>query len=374
MNRTLKVAHCVSSLSIGGLEKVVVDIVNNFDRSKVYPLVFCFKKSQEGYEKALLDSGAELIFLEKKQHYLSHILFLKKIFKKRKIDVVHSHSGVYRDATLAAKLAGVPVILHTDHGRFYPDSRWTRFNHWLFSHYRDKIIAVSEDIRNFMVNATGINPAKFTVIYNGVDTAVYNRVIDIEAKKRELGLGNRDKIIVIVARLAPVKDHKTLFSAFHKVRQGFLPVKLLVIGDGILRNELESLAAELNEKENIIFLGNRADVVELLQVVDIVCLSSLHEGHSITLLEAMASGKPVVATNVGGNPELVMDGQTGYLVPKQDPEEMAQALLELLKNEAEARAMGERARGRVEEEFNINRIVKEYEKVYFDLAREKGIL
>jgi len=370
MSKVLKVAHIVYSLRVGGLEKVATDIISHFDKEKINVSVFCVGKKGE-YAKELEKHNIDVSLLNGCKYPLKNAFMLAQIFKKEKFDVVHSHSGVDRDAVLAV-LAGVHIIVHTDHGRFYPDSKWSRINHKFFSCFRDKVITVSDELKSFMSKEVGIKQDKLTRIYNGVDTN--NNDIDVSKKKKELGISSDDKIIGIIARLAPVKDHNTLFLAFKKVREKISNVKLLVVGDGSLRKTLKKEAVDLGEKDNIIFLGIREDVPELLQVMDVVCLSSTHEGHSITLTEAMASGKPVVATDVGGNSELVINKVTGLLVPPRNPDRMAEAIIELLKDDEMRKLMGEKARKRVEENFNIRNTVRQYEDLYFDLAKQKGIV
>jgi glycosyltransferase involved in cell wall biosynthesis len=211
-------------------------------------------------------------------------------------------------------------------------------------------------------------------IYNAVDVKDHAIKIDVQEKKRQLNISPDEKVIGIVARLVPVKNHRTLFAAFKKVRQACPKTRLLIVGEGPLDEDLRRFAAELGETENILFLGKRDDVRELLHIMDVVCLASLSEGLSLTLLEAMASARPAVATNVGGNPELVLDGLTGLLVPPRDPERMAEAIVALLRDDGRRRSMGEAGRRRVEEKFNIQNCVKEYEELYFTLARQKGVI
>ena len=370
----LRVMHVVLQLTTGGLEKFLVDLIPRFDREKVQSTVCCIEE-RGNFADTLDKIGIKTYLVRKKE--LGEIKFyseLKKLYIKEGVNIVHSYSGVYRDAIISAKLAKIPINLHTDQGAFYPDTKKTRFNHWFFSHFRDRVIAVSDELRNFLIQDIRLNPAKTITIYNGVAVEDHALRINVAEKKRQLNIQPDEKVIGIIARLAPVKDHKTLFTAFKKVRQAYPNMKLLVVGEGPLTDDLKRFAGELEEERNIIFLGKRNDVKELLHIMDIVCLSSVHEGLSLTLLEAMASGKPVVATNVGGNPELVADGVTGILVPPQDSDKMAEALIELLGNETKRKSMGEEARKRVNEKFHIKNTAREYENLYFTLARNKGII
>jgi sugar transferase (PEP-CTERM/EpsH1 system associated) len=370
--KKLKIAHVVFSLKIGGLEKVVVDIISHLDRQKFESVVYCV--GHKGvYAEALENRGIE-VRLVNEQSFIKRIVAFSTIFKNEKFDIVHSNSGVYRDATLAAIIARVPMIMHTDHGKFYPDNKITRLTHRFFSVFRDKIITVSDHIKDFIANEVRVNRTKIMRIHNGVNINEYDVVVDISRKKIDLGIALEKKVVGTIARLAPIKDHMTLLAAFEKIVKTHKDVKLLIVGDGPLREALCDKVVEFGIAHDVIFLGARNDVAELLKIMDIVCLSSLSEGLSMTLIEGMASGKPVVATRVGGNMELIIDKVTGYLVPPRDPKEMAEAISILLNDGSLRKVMGIKGKERIAQHFNINNVARKYEDVYFELAHKKGIM
>ncbi len=372
MTKRLKIAHVVLALGVGGMEKVIVDIISRLDQEAFESRVYCV--SRKGALSKYLEQRGINTVLVRGASFPFHLPFiLAGMFKKDGIDIVHSYSGVYRDAALAGFIAKTAVVMHTDQGKFYPDSLKTRLNHRVFSMFRDKVTAVSEELRDFLIKEVGIPSKKVVRIYNGVDVKDHDISVDQAAKKKELGLSSDARVIGIVARLVPVKDHATLFRAFKKIREKTDNVKLLVVGDGQLRDVLKRLAEELGQAGDIIFAGNRSDVRELLYVMDIVCLSSLSEGLSLTLAEAMASKRAVVATGVGGNNELIESGKNGILVPPSDSDAMAEAIESLLGDNNKRASMGRMARIRIEEGFDINNIVDEYENLYFDLAKQKGL-
>jgi glycosyltransferase involved in cell wall biosynthesis len=171
-------------------------------------------------------------------------------------------------------------------------------------------------------------------------------------------------VVGIVARLARVKDHVTLLEAYLSLTALGDKNRLLVVGDGQLRAKLEDLAFSLGISKRVIFAGLRDDIPDLMRAMDIFVLSSLSEGISLTLLEAMACCLPLVATEVGGNPEVVINGETGYLVPPRNPEEMAKKLLLLINNEKLRRQMGEKGRERVIRNFGIKETTRKYEELY----------
>ncbi|MBD3245974.1 MAG: glycosyltransferase [Candidatus Omnitrophica bacterium] len=369
--RKLRVAHVLVALGVGGMEKVVVDIIRRFDRARVRSSVYCVWKKGSLAEK-LEKEGIPVEVVQSNGFPLNLAWQLARRFRQHRYDVVHSYSGVYRDAALAARAAGVPVIVHTDQGKFYPDSRWSRINHRICSVLRDQVTAVSDELKEFLVGEVGIPERKVIRIYNGVDPREHASNGARDQTRQALGIGADTPVIGIVARLSEVKNHPLLFHAFSLVCKECPRALLLVVGDGKKRTSLESLAGKLGITDRVRFLGTRRDVKELLHCMDIVCLSSRSEGLSLTLAEAMASAKPVVATAVGGNTELIRDGIDGRLVSPEHEEEMADALRELLGEKEKREQMGRHARERIREEFNLETIVKEYENVYLKLSGNKG--
>jgi glycosyltransferase involved in cell wall biosynthesis len=175
----------------------------------------------------------------------------------------------------------------------------------------------------------------------------------------------------IVARLDSIKNHALLLRALDRVREHLPCVRLLVIGDGPLHGELESLTARLNIRANVTFLGTRNDVPDLLAALDLFILSSISESLSLTLIECCAAGKPIVATDVGGNREIVRHGQTGLLVPPDDDGALANAITEILSDPARGTRMGRAARTRFEEEFTLEVMAAKYRTLYEDLAAKR---
>jgi len=375
MSKVLKVMHVFNRLGVGGMEKVMADIIVRFDSAVITPVVCCIT-DKLFYGKQIEKNGIKVVIVsDEDRRFLPRRIFaLAKLFKDEKIDIVHSHSGVYRDAALAAMFAKIPVIVHTDHGKFYPDTKISRLNHYFFSLLRDRVIAVSDELKKFLIADVRINKSKVVRIYNAVDVFEYCCDVDVAKKKRELKIDINTKVVGVVARLSPVKDHQTLFYAFKKVKEKHNDVKLVLVGSGSLENNLKKLSVELGLENSILFLGKRSDVKELLPVMDIVCLSSLSEGLSITLTEAMAAKRPVVATNVGGNSELVVDGVTGLLVKPRNSDEMAKAINRLLDDSQLRLSMGNEGQKRVEREFNIDKAVRRYEQLYVELAQQKGVM
>jgi glycosyltransferase involved in cell wall biosynthesis len=235
----------------------------------------------------------------------------------------------------------------------------------------DRITAVCAFSAAGLSNSDGFRPARIEVIENGIDADRYEPSSNQAQLKQQLGFDPARRYIITIARFHPVKDHRTLLRAFAEVFGRISDVDLLLAGDGPLRPELERLVAELGITNRVRFLGIRHDVPDLLKAADMFVLSSVSEAASITLLEAMASGKPVVVTNVGGNPEIVREGVEGLLTPRGDANAMAMAMRRLLDDRDLAMGMGCRGAERVRAQYQLDRTIARYHQVYEELAQPR---
>jgi glycosyltransferase involved in cell wall biosynthesis len=292
-------------------------------------------------------------------------------FRRERVDVVHAHQYTpwFYAGLGAAWGFGRPRLLFTEHGRHYPDRRRPKrvvFNR-LLAPLTDGLVAVSGFIRDCLRDNEGLPESRIRILYNGIDPSRFESEPDRAALRAEQRVGPDDPVIGIAARFAPVKDHATLLRAFARVRERMPPAKLVLAGDGPLRADLERQATESGVADGVRFLGVRRDVPALLRTWDVFCLSSLSEGTSVTLLEAMASEVPAVTTAVGGNPEIVDEGVTGLLAPRGDDEALAARLLEVLGDRERARAMGRAGRERVLERFTFDGMAGGYAELYDEL-------
>ena len=284
--------------------------------------------------------------------------------------VVNPH--LFRTTAIAAPLArwhGARVV-ETYHGRegwrggigaFLPDRLLARFV--------DRVIAVSEAARTFLIEGKGYPAAKITVVPNGRDLSVFRPNAARDAARKELGLDRAVPLVGVVGRLEAQKGHAYLLEAWPSVVAEFPDVRLLLVGDGSLRDPLHARARELGVLDSLIFAGFRTDVPRMLDAMDVVCLPSLYEGMPLTAIEGAAMARPVVATAVDGTPEVVRDGRTGRLVPPADPAALAQALRELLRDPDGARQMGQAGRDWALTRFDLDRQVAATAHVYRSLAR-----
>jgi glycosyltransferase involved in cell wall biosynthesis len=277
----------------------------------------------------------------------------------------HNFSPVVYGAA-AARLARVRGLIYTIHGRATSarsKQRMLERMGWI-----DRVVPVSDDARKIILRTTRLAPEKVRTIVNGIDVGLFERDIDRRAKREELGISENTAVFGIVARLTAAKDHHVLFESFARLVRKVPRAVLLVVGDGELSDHLHALVQGLAMQDHIKFLGLRRDIPEILCALDAFVLCSHSEGLSVTLLEAMAAGLPIVATRVGGNTEVVQAGKTGLIVPPRDPVALEAAMRELVNNAERSREMGLRGRERVRECFGVDKMVREYQAFYSELA------
>jgi L-malate glycosyltransferase len=321
--------------------------------------------------------GVEVAVVDERRHSSSDIVaFLVRFLRAHDIDILHTHR--YKDTvlgTVAAKLAGIRTIVRTVHGRTEPLSGWERIR---FGAYRaaetialrscaDRIIAVSNDLARTL-EADGHRRSRVVPIHNGIDLATVCPRRDAREVRRELGIPDGATVFGTVGRLSPVKDHRTLLRAAQRVTRHDRDATFLFVGDGPLFDELVLAASQLGLGRACIFAGARDDVYDVLAAIDVFVLSSLHEGIPMALLEAMALGKPVVATAVGGVPEIVTHGQNGLLVAPRDDHALAEACLELTRRPGVTATLGAAARQTIAEHFSHETGGKALLSIYESLA------
>jgi len=370
MSKVKKILHLHNTSSIGGAEQMFINLANFINPDKFKSYVGVFREGELTSE--LRKRGIKFLWLKESTQVYDY-KFLKNIIqliKQNRIDLIHSHTwGTDFYGYWASKILGIPMI-STIHNRYYIFEKWSRkLSYKVFISQIKKIVAVSKDIQDLLREKLKLSPQKVRLIYNGIDTHKFENKMDLEPLRKELNLREKELILGNVGNLREVKDHHTLILSFHKVASFFPQAKLLIVGEGELKIRLIKLCAELGLENRVLFLGHREDVNLLLGLMDLFILSSHSEGCSISVLEAMASGKPVVATRVGGNPELVLEGKTGFLVPPAEPEKLAEKTIFLLRNEDLRVKMGDEGRKRVNEKFSLETMLKNYEELYSKVWR-----
>lgn len=375
----IKVLHIAESAGWAGGEVYLLTVAKAVDGQR-FDLAFVLPERGPLMER-LRARGAQvhLIPLAKRLFNASAFLALVRLFRQEQPAIVQSHgarSNVY--TKLAGRLAGVRVIVSTVHNSLFDfdvsplRKRLYVLAERLTSPLADRIVAVSSAIATDLVHRYGIRTDRIVTIQNGIDANAFSPKRAPSAVLKELGLNGDSRLIGLAARMTPQKGHHDLLRALRLLLPQFPHLRCLLIGDGPLRRSLEREAVALDVSSRCVFTGVRYDVADLLNVVDVAVLPSCSEGLPFALLEAMALGKPIVATQVGGNPEVVENGRTGLLVPPRDPKVLAEAIAFLLDRPAAAAEMGERGRVRVRERFACDRMIRSLENVYAELLHEKA--
>ena len=359
-----RVAQVIPSLQVGGLQKVVVRLVDRF-RGRMDHLVLT--PAGDGPLRPRFGPGVDVIALaERPGSPKLNALRMARVFRAWRPDVVHTRNWTCIDAILGARLARVPVVIHGEHGREAGDpegrNALRRRVRRLLAPLVTEFVAVSQDLARWLVEDVGVPAAKVTQIYNGVDTEAFSPA-DKEAARRTLGIRDGAVVIGTVGRLDPVKDHRGLLEAFGRTAR-HPQAQLVVVGDGPCRAELEQVGRRLGLDGRVLMLGERQDVARILRALDVFALPSVGEGISNALLEAMASGLPVIATRVGGNPELVEHDVTGTLVSPRSAEALAAAFDRYLLDPALIRKHGEADRQRALRDFSLDRMFGAYDSLY----------
>jgi glycosyltransferase involved in cell wall biosynthesis len=369
-SRPLRVLFIQTDMRIGGAEMITASIIRRLDRGRFLPELCCLK------ERGTL--GEELAGEIPVHHGLLCGKYdlrvwprLVRLLRARQIDAVVTVGAGDKMfwGRLAAWRAGVPVILSALHSTGWPDCVG-RLNR-LLTPVTDSFIAVAESHGRYLVEQTGFPQNKVAVIRNGVDTERFAPQYDVVAVRRELGLGEIDPVVGIVAALRPEKNHELYLEAARRVAAQLPAARFLVVGDGPRRMDLEQMAHNSGLRAKVQFLGARNDVPRLLSAMDVFALTSHVEANPVSILEAMSIGRPVVATNVGSIHEAVVESTTGFLVPPGDAAKLSDRILQLLLAPLLAHSMGIAGRQTVVRHWSLESMVTGYERLIESVYKRK---
>ena len=388
--RRVKVLRIIARLNIGGPAIHTILLTAGLNNERFEPLLVTGVEGRR--EGNMLDlaaaKGVEPIVIPELRRNpspkdaLIALVKLYRLIRRQWPQIVHTHTATAGLlGRLAARLAGVPITLHTFHGHvlrgyFGPfQSKALVWMERLLARITDRIVTVSEGQRQELAGY-GIAPLeKIVVVPLGFEL---DDLLSCEPHRgelrRELGLSDDHRLVGIVARLVPIKNHRLFLQAAKLVAEAVPQARFLVVGDGELREGLEAYARDLGLDGRVIFTGWRRDLPRLYADLDVVALTSINEGTPVSLIEAMAAGVPVVATAVGGVPDVVADGETGYLVEAGDAEGLAEAITELLRNPERAEAMGRAGREAVYPRFAAQTLFTNIEHLYTELLRQRSLL
>ncbi len=365
----MNIVHITLGLRRGGIERLICDLSPIQLRQGHSVRVLCVMHGDE-LQGELESAGVPVDWcgirdLRKKQ--LPWTWWLKGYLRRNDVHAVIEHSGLDGHVAWACGSVGVPHMVSVVHNTY-----WVRLNlkrmvqHRIYMNYYRCLVAVSESVRRFEMRNYGVPPNRIEVIPNGIVLERFKQdAISLAEKRRLLGghLSGQEVLVGTVGNLRFQKNHEMLIRAWAKlVSRCPVPTKLIIVGDGVLREQLERLRDGLGLSDSVVFLGSRSDVPELMRCFDVFVMSSRYEGQGIVALEAMASGLPVVATNVSGLRDIVDDGINGFLVDSDNPEVLAPGMQKLVLNAELRRSIGQAGRRIVEQRYSIEKCAEAYEK------------
>jgi len=380
MKPKIKILYIITSSGIGGAERILYYTATGLNYNK-YDIAVCSLKNKGEIARALEKQGIEVCCLhmggrESFLGCLSSIIALVRLFPYLiRIRPTIVHSFLFRAnilARIAGYLTGIPIIISSVRV-MGGEKKYFHYVEMITSFMVDHYVTVSESVKRYIIDKSKISAEKISVIYNGVNIKSQDNSYE-QNPKMPFKIENKDRILMTVGRLHKQKGHCYLIQAVSKVRKEFPKVKLLLTGEGEEENNLKKLVKSLDLTNEVIFAGLSSDIEGILPMAELFILPSLWEGFPNALLEAMAAGKPVVATKVGGIPEIVVHGETGILIPPRDTDALAIAIIDLLQNRLKEKDMGEAGRIRAAKRFSIYKMIEKTENLYQELLKEKQLI
>ncbi len=364
----IHVVHVIGSLQTGGAEKMLLNFLKAADKEKFKHTILCLTSSGD-MAGDIQGTGIDLVVRKVRfRNFPKDIHGLADWFRAEDVRIVHSHmffASLW--SRIAGLRAGVPILITTEHGK-EPWKKWwqVKLDRFL-SGKTFRHIAVSEDVRDIRINRDGVSPDRIIMIPNGVpippknsDSGVRNRI------RAEFGIEERAPVVGTVGRMIEAKDYPLMLKALGLARQASPELHWLQVGDGPEREKVMNLAEEMGLSASVSFAGRRSDVGDLLEAMDIWVMSSIREGLPVALLEAMAAGKTIVGTNVGGIPDAVEHEVSALLVPPQNAEELAGSMVMVLNERSLAENLATAARDRAQRDFGIEAVTRRIEKIYLE--------
>lgn len=374
MSERIRVLHIIPNLGIGGAERLVVNLLEALDKEK-FEVAACslYPKSGTVFEHELEQHRIPIYYCGKHRGLdLRMIPRLYRLFGTFKPDVVHTHLSVLRYVLIPMLLCRIPGRFHTVHNiaQKEVDTPGKIVHRLAFSFGKVIPVSISQEVARTVQDLYNVQTP---IVYNGIPNERFQITGEVRSvwRKRE-GIDDSEVTFLHIGRFSPQKNHLLLIQAFEQAISKHPNLKLLLVGDGELRPDIEKIVKEKSLGHNICFLGLRQDIPELLTACDSFILSSDWEGVPMTILEAMAVGRPVIATSVGGVPELVEDEVSGLLVPPGNARALSQAMVQLADDLSLREKMGKQSQKRALERFDINLVARQYEELYLKALEAKS--
>lgn len=363
--KKIKLVQVTHDLALGGLQRVIVNICRTIDRERFDISVLCLR-DLGCFTDEVKELGIPVTLIPQKNgtDYLSFFK-VADYFREIKPDVIHTHNTQpFMDGTIAALLTGVKRVIHTDHARSFPDKRRYMFIEWFMSQFAYKVVGVSEHTSQNLMKYEKISPKKIVTIPNGIDPAPFEITIDKKSKRQELGLPEDGPVLGVAVRLSEQKGLTYLLQAMPEIINKFPRVSLIIAGDGPLKETLIEETKQRHIDKNVYFLGMRHDTAELLQLFDLYVLPSIWEGLPMIVLEAMAAGCPIVATDVGGVGAAVKHDYNGILLRSEDSSALQKNIIELLNDVSKCALFSKNTKVLFEKEFSAKNMTILYQQLY----------
>jgi len=367
------VAHVVYSFKAGGLENVIVQLINKLPVDRFQHVVVALTECSEEFAQRIEHKDVQFIALQKPPGQIFGMYpRLWRLFCELRPDVLHTCNLAALEVTPVAWAAGVTQRVHVEHGWIVADpdgsNKRYRLMRRFYRPFVTQFVAVSRQLRDYLCGPIGVSPDRVALVSNGVDTDRFRPGESQERKPADWPFGADDWVIGTVGRLDPVKNQKLLVAACAQLvmqdEEARRRLRLLIVGEGEERAALTRWLEEMDMAGRTWLPGSRGDVAELLRAMDCFVLPSIAEGTSCTLQEAMASGLPIVATAVGGNPDVLKNGLCGQLVPSGNVDELAQALSRYLHRETGVQGLPAAARGEVLAQHSLSNMVDTYQRLF----------
>lgn len=377
--RPLRIMHVISSLGYGGLELGILKLMNGLDPDLFEHRICAIRDSDAAFVQAHNLGGALDVVGTSEQRLQFPFFRLKAVFQRHRPDIVHTRNWGALEAVPAARFAGISTVIHSEHGyetdmlSSMPLRRRT-FRRFAYA-LTDDLFALACELRDYHCRQAWMSVKSMKVLYNGVDTSRFCPSIESRERVRAcLNISPATIVLGSVGRMVSIKDYPSLLGAAERLLANSFDIKVLLVGDGPEVTTLQKRVAESSQlRDRVIFGGVSDRISEMLNAMDLFVLPSLGEGMSNTLLEAMATGLPLLATNVGGNPEVIQDHQTGYLFPPRDVPKLIDLAAQLCADFGLRRQLGAAGRARAIKEFSLEAMLKRYQELYQGAVQQHSL-